>query len=299
MLTAVVIDVPTDLAPAVAQIVVNRCESAIGNGRCPLAADVGESVVIRWHAVVRAEDGAPARLQIDFRGPSASGPLLAQRTLFFSERDAVESRWASVALVIAALVTEAEAVEAAPVLSPPKVPTEQPTSLPLPSMPYGFDIGFVTGPGLQHGGYRFGAFARGWIGVSAAPGIVAVLGVRYAERSGDASLTWLTSSLGAGVRVGSRGAPINGEMIGSLLVERMLVTAFDPSSGQSDSGGATRFGGSLGVDLAATLWKELRIVVGGEVSALTPPVNIEVKGASVGREPGLRFALTGGLRLGL
>ncbi len=299
MLTAVVIDVPPDLAPAVAQIVVNRCEGAIGDGRCPLAADVGESVVIRWHAVVRAEEGVPTRLQIEFRGPSSSGPLLAQRMLFFSERDALESRWASAALVIAALVTEAEAVEAVPVLSPPKIAAEQPVSSPHPSMPYGFDVGFVTGPGLQHGGYRFGAFARGWIGVSAAPGIVAVLGVRYAEKSGEGSFTWFTSSLGAGIRVGRRGAAVNGEIIGSLMVERMLVTTFDPSTGKSDSGGATRFGGSIGVDLATILWKELRVVVGGEASALTPPVNIEVMGASVGREPGLRFVLTAGLRFGL
>ncbi len=299
MLTAVVIDVPADLAPAVAQIVVNRCESAIGQGRCPLAGHVDESVVISWHAVVRAVEDAPPRLQIDFRGRLASGPLLAQRTLSFSDRDALESRWASAALVIAALVAETEALETAPVLAAQKVGAEPATSLPRRSMPFGPDVGVVTGPGLQHGGYRIGAFARGWIGISAAPEMLAVADFRYAERSGDPSLAWFTLSLGVGIRLGQRRAPINVEMISAPLVERLLVTAFDPSSGRRDSGGVTRFGGSLGVDITATLWKDLRILIGGDVSALTPPVDIEVKGRSVGHEPGLRFALTGGLRLDL
>jgi hypothetical protein len=299
MLTAVAIEVPPDLAPAVAQIVVDRCESAIGIGRCPLAASVAASAVIHWHAVVRTEEGEPLGLQIEFRGHSASGPLLAQRALFFSDRDALESRWAAAGLVIAALVTEAEAFEAVPVPSAPKVGPEHPTPLPRPSMPFGFDVGFVTGPGLQHGAYRAGAFGRGWIGVLTVPGVFAVAGVRYAERSGDASLRWLTLSLGAGIRLGRRGALVNVDMMATPLLERMLITAFDPSSGRSDSGGVTRFGGSLGVDLTARLWKDLRVLVGGDVSVVTPPVNLEVKGASVGREPSLRFALTGGLRLDL
>jgi hypothetical protein len=298
MLTAVAIDVPPTLASDVAQIVVNRCESAIGNGRCPLAANSEESVVINWYATIRAQEGVPPRLQIDFRRHSPSGPLLAQRTLFFSDRDAVESRWASAALVVAALVLEAEALATVPLPPSPAVGAEQPTLL-RPSKAFGFDIGFLTGPGLQHGGYRVGGFGRGWIGISAAPEMHAVAGFRYAHASADASLTWLTFSLGAAIRLGKRGAPINVEMIGAPLVERMLITAFDPSSGRSDSGGTTRFGGSLGVDVAATLWRELRLLIGGDVSALTPPVTIEVKGTRVGREQGVRFALTGGLRLDL
>jgi hypothetical protein len=298
MLTAVAIDVPPNLASAVAQVVVNRCESAIGNGRCPLAANTHESVAIHWYAVVRAEEGDPPRLEIDFRSRSASGPLLAQRALFFSDRDALDSRWASAGLVIAALVLEAEALATVPLPPSPTVGAERPP-LPPPSTAFGFDIGFLTGPGLQQGGYRVGGFGRGWIGISAAPEMHAVAGFRYAHASADASLTWLTFSLGAAIRLGKRGAPINVEMIGAPLLERMLITAFDPSSGRSDSGGTTRFGGSLGVDVAATLWRDLRLLIGGDVSALTPPVTIEVKGTRVGREQGIRFALTGGLRLDL
>jgi hypothetical protein len=300
MLTAVAINVPPDLSPAVAQIAVNRCESAIGRRRCPLASDVDDSVAIHWYAVVRAEEGLPPRLQIDFRERSLSGPLLAQRTLFFSDRDALQSRWASAGLVIAALVTETEELEALSTPASAQVATEQPTAVPRRSIPFGFDAGFVTGPGLQNGGYRVGAFGRGWIGLSAAaPEALVVAGFRYAERPGDASLTWLTLSLGAGIRIGKRSDPVNAEMTSVLLLERVLATAFDPSSGRSDSGGVTRFGGSIGADVAATLWKDLRILIGADVSALTPPVNVEVKGVSVGREPGLRFALTAGLRLDL
>jgi hypothetical protein len=297
MLTAVAIDVSPTLAPDVAQIVVSRCESAIGSGRCPIAANVDPSVVVNWYAVVRDEEGTPPRLRIDFRGSSASGPLLAQRTLFFSDRDALESRWASAALVIAALVTEAEALATEPVLPLPKIGTQQPASLPRPSMPFGADIGFVTGPGLQHGGYRVGAFGRGWIGLAATPEVLAVAGLRWARGSVDHSLTWLTLSLGLGTRLGKHGAPINVELIGAPILERMLIAVFDPSTGRSDSGGVTRFGGNLGVNVTATLWKDLRLLVGADVSALTPPVSIEVKGVGVGREPGLRFALTTGLRL--
>jgi hypothetical protein len=296
MLTAVAIDVPSDVAPAVAQIVVDRCESAIGNGRCPLAANVGESVRIDWYAVVRSGEGTPLRLEIDFRARSASGPLLAQRTLSFSDRDAAESRWASAGLVVAALVTEAEALEAATARPPPNAGAEQPPSWPRPSVPFGFDAGFIAGPGLQQGAYRTGALARGWIGVSTAPEILAVAGVRYAVTSGNPSLTWMTLSVGAGIRLGRRRARVDAELISALLLERMFVSASDPSSGRTDSGGATRFGGSLGVDLSANLWRDLRIFAGGDVSALTPLVDIEVKGLSVGREPGLGFALSGGLR---
>jgi hypothetical protein len=92
---------------------------------------------------------------------------------------------------------------------------------------------------------------------------------------------------------------VNVEMIAAPLLERMLITASDPSRGRSDAGGATRFGGSLGLDVAATLWRDLRLLVGGDVSALTPPVTIELNGTRVGSEQGIRFALTGGLRLDL
>lgn len=299
MLTAVAIDVPTDLAPAAADAATRSCENAIGSGRCLLANQVDRRVGTSWYARVRPDELEPTTLRIEFKARSASGALFAQRTLAFSERDGPESRWASAGLVIAGLVAAEDATQL-----PATEANDKGDGVPVVAAPFrldlrwGLDAGALAGQGLQHGAYRVGAFGRAWVDAPAS-GMLGDLSVRYAERGGDASLTWWSISAGAGARLGKKTELVNAELVGDIVFERVLVSAEDVPTGRQDSGGKSRFGGRISVNASAQVARTLRFVIGSDVSAMTPSVDIEVKGNSAGREPAVQFAFTAGLRLEL
>ncbi len=299
MLPSVAIDVPSDLGPAVAQTVVSRCERVLGAGRCRIAAPDQVAGDVAYYAFVRTGDAEQLTFEIEFRSRSSAGTLLTRRRLEFSDRDAAESRWASAGLVVAGLVAaQPPLAPRRPLAKAAKAP-KPPARLHAPPRTWdtwGLDVGVLTGPGLREGRYRRGAFARGWLTLPGAPALMAATTFHYASTFQEPALRWVTASAGLGARLGHSDSPLNAELIGELVVERLFITATEPASQRQESGGQARLGGRIGVNTAIHLWKGLRLVVGADASTLTPPVNIEISSVSVGHEPSGRFAFTGGLR---
>jgi len=96
--------------------------------------------------------------------------------------------------------------------------------------------------------------------------------------------------------LGRRHSLAHAELISELVVERLFITAVEPESGRTESGGQSRFGGRVGINLALRATSQLRLLVGADAVAMTPPVNIEVKSVAVGYEPAGSFGFTAGLR---
>jgi hypothetical protein len=300
MVTVVALDVPADLAPSVADAVADSCRNAIGMGRCTLSRKLAASTSVAWYAVIRIDDAEPAKLRIVFRSRTATGAMVAQRILSFSDRDVPETRWASAGLVVAGLVAaqDASASSPTPVEREKSEPPQEPRAPRPPDLAWGADAGGLFGQGLQRGAFRIGAFGRGWVGATSS-GLVGAVSVRFAEREGTTSLTWWSASAGLGARFGKSRNLLNAELIGELVLERLLVSAVDSSRGLEDNDAKNRFGGRLGANVTIRLAGGLRFLVGADASAMTPPVDIQVKGNLEGREPSLRFAFTTGFRLDL
>jgi hypothetical protein len=294
MLTvAIAIEIPGDAAHP-APIVSKSCEAVVGDGRCPLAQELGASSVVAWYAIVRADDAAGSRLRIEFHDKSPTGAIVETRDLVFSERDDSESRWSSAGAVIAAFVAARDAPDAPPV---PRRPDSAAAGPPRDtSVPWGFDLAFVTGPGLDQGPYRTGVLGRGFVGLPRAPNVFAALSFRYAERPGNLDLSWVSASAGIGARTGGTHAVACVELLGELVVERMFIAGRSPITGHEGSSAENRFGGRLGSNGALAIWNALAIVVGAEVSVTRPSVDITFLDAKAGRTPTVEFATSFGLR---
>ena len=81
-----------------------------------------------------------------------------------------------------------------------------------------------------------------------------------------------------------------------LVYERMSITGRDDATAREASTQQNRFGGRLSVHSAVRVWQTLAVVVGADVSALRPAVDISFLDARAGREPSIAFALAAGIR---
>jgi hypothetical protein len=295
---AVAIDFPTESAQAAVQTVSRSCEEALGEGRCPAAADLKPAAVVTWYAVIHSDDPDLSRMRVEFRDRSADGVLIETRTLTFSEHDNIKSRWASAGAVIAAFVATRDGPRGAPSSSHRELETPPEWAGQTPRGPvWGFDLALLAGPGIDPGPYRLGGLLRGFVGiVPRVPGVLGVMSLRYASRPGDLDVTWLSASLGMGARVGGQTSPLSAELTGELAFERMLLSAENPLTGHRDSDAQNRFGGRLGVNFAWAAWPTLSFLVGAEATAMRPALSISVADTKVGREPLASFGLSAGIR---
>lgn len=100
------------VAPDAVQALQQRCDSILGAGECRLRQDHASAC---WLAtVVRTEDDAVATVVVS--GPGVAAGRVAQQDLTFQASDELTDRWATLGLVVAALVTREEHAAAA---SPP------------------------------------------------------------------------------------------------------------------------------------------------------------------------------------
>ncbi len=108
------------VAPDAVQALQQRCDSILGAGECRLRQDHASAC---WLAtVVRTEDDAVATVVVS--GPGVAAGRVGQRDLTFQAGDELTDRWATLGLVVAALVTREEhAAEASP---PPVTATAAP-----------------------------------------------------------------------------------------------------------------------------------------------------------------------------
>jgi len=79
----------------------NTCNSALGDGKCAFAA---ADVEARWYAQMRFDPERKELISIELFDRSPEGERVASSQLEFKERDAAPERWASVGVVVAALV---------------------------------------------------------------------------------------------------------------------------------------------------------------------------------------------------
>ncbi len=180
-------------------------------------------------------------------------------------------------------------------------PPARPAELPAPSLeahpaPWAIDLLAVTGPALDRGPFRWGGSVRGFVGFPRAPAVIATMSLRYAQRAGDLDLAWVSGSAGIGARIGDGAAPLGFDLTGELVYERMSITGRDDATAREESTQQNRFGGRLSVHSAMRVWQSLAVVVGADVSALRPAVDISFLEERAGREPSVAFALAAGVR---
>jgi len=299
MLSTVVIDIPVEVAAETAAVATARCQQVLGSGRCRLRSQNGDLGDATYYARVSWKGADQSVLRIVFSRATPPRAPVAERALAFSEADAAESRWASVGLVVAGLVTDFDQrPEPAPAPAPAKNQAIRP-AVPPPKPALGIDAGVVTGPALEEGAWRVGALARAWYGFASNQHVIAVGGLRYSGRFEEPTLRWASVSVGLGSRFGSSSAPFSVDLIGEVVGERVILSASEPETGRSESAHQDRFGGRLGVALALRVTRHVGVVLGAEASALTPSVRVVVQDQLVGREPSARFAVWSGLRLSL
>lgn len=292
---AIAVEPPTE---AVVQAIAQSCEEAIGEGRCPNSAQLSPQAVVPWYALVRVEDPNAPELKVEFHDRSASGTLIETRTLSFAAEDPRVSRWATVGAVIAAFVAARDsAATPAPKPRPQPLPLSETTSKTAQDLGWDLDLGWLVGPGLARGPYRFGGIGRGYLTLPGAPGVLALFSMRYAKKPGDLDLSWLSAACGIGGRLGRRSSPLTAELTGELAFEHLRMSAVDPLTNTTDSAGQDRFGGRLSLNVALKLVSSLAWVVGAEVSALRPSVSISVGPDASGRVPAVSYAFSTGVRL--
>ncbi len=292
---AIAVDVPGEMGGA-APIISASCEAAVGAGRCPVARGLGPASVVAWYALVRSDEAAGKRLWVELRDRSATGAVIETRGLVFADVDDVRSRWASVGAVIAAFVAERDSTDR--VVPPP--PVVRAPAPPLPEAPvsrWGVDLMALGGPALDRGALRWGGSLRGFASLPRAPGVIGTVSLRYAQRAGDLDLAWVSAAAGLGARFGDVAARVNFDVTGELVYERLSIAGRNPQTGHQDSAAENRFGGRLGARAAVRTWAAgLAFVVGADVSALRPGVDITLADVPAGREPAIGYTLAAGVR---
>ncbi len=284
---AVVVDVPPIEAAAAASAL-TTCNAALGAQRCALA--VGDNAGA-WYAVVRFDPERSTVFSIQLHDGGATGVQVATSQLEFKDRDSAQERWASAGVVVAALVAAQSASESPPpsppvAAAPPPPPAPPPRPAPMrlapPRAPYWLraDLGATGGSEHEHGALRFGPIARFGISFSELPVFALATGAYTVRGSGSPDSTWLTGSLGFGVRLAfTRRAAL--ELRTEAVLESVSFHAVDGE--RSSSARRARWGPRFGLDLSGYLRKNLALVGGLEAAALRPGVDIAVHGNTVDR----------------
>src|SRR5450631_4031389 len=117
----VVMAVPPNQADAATRAL-STCNSALGEGKCAFAA---ADIEARWYAQMRFDPERNELISIDLFDRTPEGERVASSQLEFKERDAVPERWASVGVVVAALVAAQNANPPPPsaaAMPPPPTP---------------------------------------------------------------------------------------------------------------------------------------------------------------------------------
>ncbi len=294
---AVVVDVPPSEAPAAASAL-TTCNAALGAQRCALAEGVNSGA---WYAVVRFDPERSTVFWIQLHDGSAAGMQVATSQLEFKDRDSPQERWASAGVVVAALVAAQSASDspAPPPVVARRLPPALPHTAPKPPSPapgrawLRLDLGATGGSEHEHGALRFGPFGRFGIALSELPMFAFVSGAYTARGSGTPNSTWLTGSLGFGVRLAfSRSAAL--ELRTEAVLESVTFHAADAE--RSSSARRARWGPRLGLDMSGYIGGNFALVGGVEAAALRPGVAIAVAGTTVDRLQPFSWGLISALR---
>jgi hypothetical protein len=295
---AVAIHVESEVSPDLLEATVRSCDVALGADHCRLSDGPPEDDV--FYATVRIDEpsGDTAHITVQRH---AAGPLLTERDLAFTSEDSPAERWASVGVVIAALVADRARVEKPPPPAPPKPPPPVPRHLrhltppPKPAHPVRIDLlGRVSHATSFEFPPELGGMLRGSLALDGSPFFV-TLGGGYAVRVGrKTSLSFPLARLGAGFRWGVPDARWAAELRVAGILERWLVAASEP--GRSESGDVWRVGVSAGLDGIWGFSRSWQLVAGAEAEFRTPRVTIDVAGKTYEQVPVAGWAIALGPR---
>jgi hypothetical protein len=296
---AVAIHLASQLSPELAARTVQSCEAALGDQHCRLTDDPpsGDD----YYAMVTAEGSSADGAYIVISRGDTDRPIV-ERHLKFLPEDAPGDRWASVGVVIAALVTAAEgAVEKPPppktppvVVPPPRPPAARPKPPPA-EHPARFDllVHLSRESGTDYPRELGGTF-RGSFLVPRSP-VFFGAAAGYAARIGpQPSLQFPLAGVGGGVRWGAPDARWALELNLFGLAQYWIISASQP--GRSESEPVWRFGGSLGADLVWAADPRWQLLAGVSAQLLTPRVTIDVAGQTAEKSPPVGVAFAFGLR---
>jgi hypothetical protein len=289
-------DVPTELSA----LAVRSCDTALGEGKCQITGP--SPVQADWHATVTASDPNLETVRIEVKKESGdSAP--ETRELSFSPEDAPRERWASVGVLIAAMVVagsrDAEPApppsEPVPVAPPPPRPKPEPPKSPArPPRILRFDFRALaarrTAAGLPELGLELGAsiLPEGgpWFGAATITG---------AHRFGAVvGASWFSLGLGGGARMGAREATFAAEVRTLLVAEYWRFEASE--SGRWEQTGNFRIGGLAGVDGLWAVHEKWIVSLGVAGLVVSPRLRIDVEGRTVERVPEYGVLVATGLR---
>jgi len=282
MVFAVVVDVPPVEATAAARTL-STCNAALGPEQCVLAgAKPGAESASNWYAVVRYGPDGQLELTLELYERTRDGRRVASSELEFKERDSPEERWASVGVVVAALVLAQPAVPkrvepsgaAAPVAPAKPAALAAPAPAAARSPWLRLDLGVSAGSEVRSAPLRVGPLGRFGIAFANVPMFAFASGAYTVRSSGSTDLSWLSASLGAGVRVGFARQRAALEVRAEAVLETLGIQATDGE--RSESARRTRFGPRLGLDLSGYWAQNWALVLGAEAGALGPRVVIDV-----------------------
>lgn len=289
---------PDDVPPELSALAVRSCDTALGEGKCELDAPTSAE----WHATVTASDPNLTSVRIELRKESSnSAPEV--RDLTFSPEDGARERWASVGVVIAALVVarsrETEAVStpapAAPLPPPPAKarPTQRPAPPPRSRM-LRLDLRVLgarrTNEGLPEVGLELGASM-----LPPAGSLFAGVAIAGAHRLGaDVDVSWFSGALGGGLRLGKSAAPFACEFRGAVVAEYWRFEASEP--GRTEDSGKFRIGGLVGVDALWAMSSKWILSLGVAGLVVGPSVRVDVGGTTVETIPRYGGVVSAGVR---
>jgi hypothetical protein len=289
---------PDDVSAESSSIVVRSCETALGEGKCRLEGQPPS--VAEWHATVTASDPTLSSVRIEVRKES-SDAAPETREITFSQEDSTRERWASVGVVIAALVVAGSRAPESPAPAPPapppppaKVPPKPQPLPPPPSRMFRFDLRALgarrTTEGFPELGIELGASVLP-IGAPVFAGVSIAGSHRFGAAVGA---TWFSGSVGGGVRIGSSVAPVACEFRGALVGEYWRFEASEP--GRAEHSGKARIGGLVGVDALFAVGSKWILSLGVEGLAVGPRLRVDVGGRLVETIPSYGVLVAAGLR---
>jgi len=221
-----------------------------------------------------------------------------ERDITFAVEDPPGDRWASVGVVIAALVTAESQRAPSPVRPnpPPPKPKPFPVAPPPPAEhPLRIDalaqLARVTKPSYpaELGGVLRVAFAP-----ARSPFFLSVSGGYSARLAPQPDISIVSAAAGGGFRWGKPDARWGAELHIEGLAQWWTLSASEP--GRSESKGVWRFGGATGVDGTWGFLPRLHAVVGASVQVLAPRVDVNVRAQSAEWVPPVGAALIAGFR---
>jgi hypothetical protein len=272
----------------------------LGPGRCHAIDRHAAPGGPRFRVVVVFDDETQqtARIELHERPDDA---LRAVRSIGFAPDDTLVERYRAIGLIAAAQVLSIEpdlARKPAPAPEPPRLAAQE-AKLAAPSGSeqrdtWGLDLAGVGGSGLDRGAPRLGALARPFWGPF---GPVAFeLGLRFAARPDDPTVSWSSVSLGASLRLSPRALPL-GIRLRAGARASLVVASTD--AGHGDSSSALQLGPELGAEVSWPGSGPAAAFLGGELEIPRPRLRVELRGREAGEVPSVVAGGVAGVRLRL